>query len=692
MRQARGAVNAPVADDITVMAATSWSVDVIDDAWHSGSHTRLAMRHIPFALALVTLLSTSACKSSNNDNPISSAVKYTEQRAICADRDALRHLYFGDLHFHSRHSWDAYGYDLRVTPDEAYGFAKGQAVYLPPLDNSGKGTRKVMIGRPLDFAGLSDHGEYLGEVAICDTPGEAGYDSEGCKTYREGGTDAVTAWGMKLVAIAGKRLTDICGSDGARCRVAAKRVWEDIRAAADKAYDKTETCGFTSFVGYEYTSSHQVTNLHRNVFFRNGKVPELPITYYEAPTPWSLWTQLDSACSAVEGCEVMVIPHNSNWSNGRLYAPVVNRGEKDDAGKSVPEAEVLALRSKLERVLEVFQHKGDMECQNGLGGASEAACDFEKLRPSPVADCAEATGWGGIKDWGCVSKYDFMRGIFSHALTLPAKQQKNPYRLGIIGSSDSHNGTPGNTWEVDWPGHVGISDDTPAKRLSDGNMTHRGRVNNPGGLAAVWAVENSRDALWEAMLRGETYATSGTRIKLRFFGSVRGYPADLCSQARKQRLELAYKRGVAMGGALQGGAEAPTFWLRAEWDPGPAGKPGQRLQVAQVVKGWVDAAGKQHQKVFDVAGDAKNGASVDPTSCTPSGPGEKTLCAVWQDPEWKAGQRAFYYARVLENPVCRWSTRECNAIPAAEQPEGCADTTLQKVIRERAWSSPIWLD
>lgn len=646
----------------------------------------------PQPLLLIALLLTAvSCKSTDADNPISSDVKYSETRTVCAGRNALRNVYFGDLHFHTRNSWDAFGYDLRITPDESYGFAKGSSVWLPPLDANGKGTRQVKLERPLDFAGISDHSEYLGEVRICDTPGMDGYDSVSCQKYREGGTTAVTDWGMRLVPFENTRLEDLCGADGMRCRKVAKQVWQELQQSADKNYDKTSNCGFTTFVGYEYTSSQQVSNMHRNVFFRNALVPDEPVTYYEAPGPWSLWTQLDAACKAVEGCEVMVIPHNSNWSNGRLYAPSQNSLFKNGQEK-VPEADVLALRTRLEPVLEMFQHKGDMECQNGLKGRTdEQECAFEKLRQAPVADCGESVGWGGIKDWGCLSKYDFIRGIFTEGLRRP-EGKDNPYRPALIGSSDSHNGTPGNTWEKDFPGHVGISDDTPEKRLSEGNMTHRGRVNNPGGLAVVWAVENSRDAIWEAFRRRESYATSGTRIKLRLFGSLRGYAADLCQQDAKLALETAYKRGVPMGGLLKASSKAPTFWLWAEWDEGTSKHPGTRLQVAQIVKGWLDADGNAHEKVFDVAGDRQNGASADEQSCQLSGPGEKSLCAVWTDPEYQAGQRAFYYARVLENPTCRWSTHECNALPLDQRPEGCADPAIAKTIQERAWSSPIWLD
>lgn len=646
------------------------------------------------SITALLALATLACSAEQiPENEILSQVRYTEAREICADRNPLRNLYFGDLHAHSALSWDAYGYDLRVTPEQALAFARGEdSVWLPPLDGTGKGTREVLLERPLDFVALTDHSEYFGEVRICSSSDKEGYQSESCRAFREGSTDAVTAWGMRLAAAKNSRLEDVCGADGARCRQVAEEVWTEVIAAAESVSDKSSRCGFTAFVGYEYTSSQQIANQHRNIFFRNAKVPAAPISYYEAPTPWRLWSSLDSSCAAADGCELMSIPHNSNWSNGNLYAPLVNQQIEDQEGTLVPEEEVLKLRARLEPVMEIFQHKGDMECTNGLEGkAAEAACDFEKLRPPPFSDCGEEVGVGGIKDFGCISKYDFARGIFAQGLRR-AEGELNAYRPAVIGSTDTHNGTPGNTAERGFVGHVGNSDDTPEKRLSEGNTTHRGRVNNPGGLAAVWALENSRDALWEAMQRRETYATSGPRIALRFFGSTSGYASDLCRREAKEAAEQGYRRGVPMGGVLQGTSRAPSFYLLAQWDAGTAKNPGTPLQQAQIVKGWIDADGITHERVYDVAGEAESGAAVDAATCVQTGAGEETLCAVWKDPDYVQGQRAYYYARVLENPSCRWSTYECNAFPADAKPRGCADTTIEKAIHERAWSSPIWLD
>jgi len=319
-------------------------------------------------------------------------------------------------------------------------------------------------------------------------------------------------------------------------------------------------------------------------------------------------------------------------------------------------------------------------------------CRFEKLRFPPIPDCGEGTGWGAVKDGGCVSRLDFLRGILLAGLEQGARLGINPYQVGLIGSTDSHNGTPAYTTEEHFHGHVGNADDTIEERMGEGNMTHKGRINNPGGLAAVWAVERSRDAIFEALQRREVYATSGTRIALRFFGGW-SYPDQLCGDA--QLALTGYRKGVPMGSLLRqrpDDASAPRFVLQARADPGTAKSPGTALQRAQIIKGWIDGLGKRHEKIYEVAGDPNNNASVDPSTCKKNGMGAPHLCVVWQDPAFDPAQRAFYYARVVENPTCRWSTWQCISLPAAKRPKGCTDPNIEKVIQERAWSSPIWYE
>jgi len=612
-------------------------------------------------------------------------VHYTEQREVCSHRNPLRNLYFGDLHFHTRNSWDAWGYHLTVTPPQAYGFAAGGQVMLPPLDGAGKGTRQARLDRPLDFAAATDHAEFLGETRLCTTAGSKAYDSPTCQNFRKQGTSAVAAWGMQLIVPEGnQRFADVCGASGGDCLAAARTVWGELQRAAEQAYDRSAACTFVSFVGYEYTVTPKATNMHRNVIFRNDQVPQLPVSYYEAPDALQLWQQLDQKCpGGDDACDVMVVPHNMNMSNGNMFVPATGADAQN----------VARLRARLEPVLELFQHKGDQECQPGLSGiqgAQDAQCAFEKERQPPITDCLEQPGWGGMSSMGCLSRWDFLRGILLAGMQQQEGLGLNPYHMGVVGSTDTHNGTPGNTREQGWVGHVGSSDDTPEERLGPGNTTHRGLVNNPGGLAAVWSVERSRDAIFEALRRREVYATSGTRIQVRLFGGW-GYPDGLCDDPDLAR--EGFEGGVPMGGVLPGqrGSGGPTFVVQALQDPGTTAAPGTPLRQVQMIKGWIDGAGAAHEQVFDVAGDATIG-SVDPTTCKTDGKGHHSLCAVWRDPQFDPGQRAFYYARVLEAPTCRWSQWECIAIEPGQRPDGCSNPSVQTTIQERAWTSAVWYE
>jgi hypothetical protein len=618
--------------------------------------------------------------------------EYTEERAPCADREPLRRPLWGDLHAHTRLSFDAWGYDLRVSPDEAYGFARGAEVRLPPLAADGRGTRVVRLDRPLDFAALTDHLDLLGEVRLCLTPGSPAYDTGACVGFRAGGEDAVGRFGMLLAPLDPQRPAEICGAGGAACRAAATEVWAELVAAAEAAYDRTATCGFVAFPAYEYTASTYVSNLHRNVLFRNATVPELPPSVFEARTPLELWTALAAQClDAGSGCDVMVLPHNANWSNGRLFVP--------DYGADADLAEqrrIAALRARLEPVFEIFQHKGNQECHDalaGVAGLDDPLCAFERIRVPPFDDCGDGVGTAGIMGLGCVSRYDYVRNVLKLGLQERARLGVNPYRLAFIGSTDNHNGTPGNVDERGFPGHVGLVDDTERKRLGDGTVTHEGLINNPGGLAGVWAEERSRDAIFAALRRGETFATTGPRIVVRLFGAW-DLPAGLCDGDDATLAAAGYARGVPMGGTLpaRGAATAPTFAVRAQADPGTVAEPGTPLQRLQVVKGWLDAAGVPQERVYDVAGDPDNGASVDRATCERSGAGFETLCAVWRDPEFDPARPAFYYARAVENPSCRWSAHDCNALAPADRPSVCSDPAVSHVIQERAWASPIWYE
>ena len=609
---------------------------------------------------------------------------YEEPRAACADHNPLRNLYFGDLHVHTALSFDAQAFDVRTTPAEAYGFAKGGSVALPPLDVNGVGTRTVQLERPLDFAAVTDHSEYLGEVEECTTPGAPNYNAPSCQTYRGETFNAVRYIALPLALPAPRRFADICAPNGDECALQGAQVWQSVQDAADQAYDRTSACSFTSFVGYEYTSARGASTRHRNVIFRNDRVP-YPTTYFEEQTPQGLWSQLEAGCrDATSGCDVLAIPHNPNESNGNMFA-VEYPGARSIAAERAAAAE----RGAMEPLVEIYQHKGDSECMNGLSGvigASDEQCEFEK-DPRNFLDCGDAVGGGGVARTGCFSRLDFVRNVLLAGISEDERLGVNPYRLGIIASTDTHNGTPGAVEEATFQGHRGTDDATPATQLGNGVLTPGGIQFSPGGIVGVWAEENSRPSIFDALRRREVFGTSGPRIAVRFFGGW-NLPAGLCTDP--DMLTDAYAAGVPMGSVLDPPtAAAPSFLISAARDPGTLARPGTQLQRVQVVKGWVDAAG-WHEEVFDVAGDANNGASVDTDTCVASGSGADTLCTVWTDPSFDANQHAFYYVRVLENPTCRWSTITCNALAPGDRPASCSDPDVKKTVQERAWSSPIW--
>jgi hypothetical protein len=329
-----------------------------------------------------------------------------------------------------------------------------------------------------------------------------------------------------------------------------------------------------------------------------------------------------------------------------------------------------------------------MECMNGLAGVlgePDELCNFEKVRSPDSPDCGEGTGALGAIRLGCVSKLDFVRNVLLEGLKEEERLGVNPYRLGILASTDTHNATGGAVAEDRYVGHHGNQDDDPQKRSAPGKI-----INNPGGLAAVWAEENSRDAVFEALKRRETFGTSGPRMAVRFFGGW-DYPEDMCEAS--DFVEKGYERGTPMGGDLPPrpqGAAAPGFAVMAMREADFGQTEGTPLQRLQIIKGWLNLEGDPVQKVFDVAGDPNNGASVDLDTCEAVGDGFDTLCTVWSDPEFDPRERAFYYARVVENPTCRWSTYDCIRLPMEERPDHCSDPDIDKTIQERAWTSPIW--
>ncbi|MBB3046170.1 hypothetical protein FHR99_000406 [Litorivivens lipolytica] len=609
------------------------------------------------------------------------AIERTESREPCKRVVPTKMPLFGDTHVHTRYSLDASTQDTRTTPRQAYEFARGARIGIQPWTDEGKPLRELKLNRPLDFAVVTDHAELLGEVAMCQNPELEGYSSWQCRLYRRWPRAAFFLFNTK--SSAGGRL-GLCGDDGQHCKAAAAGPWQEMQQAAESSYDRSERCEFTSFIGYEWTgASENLANLHRNVIFRNASVPALPFSFVDDPTARGLWNALERDCLDQDnGCDALVIPHNSNLSDGYMF----NLTDAD--GVALTDAD-LAKRSRLERLVEVMQHKGSSECFFGPGQMEDELCAFEQLPYDKFSGkFMKLTSSEPEPNDG------FLRDVLNDGLLLQQSKGINPYKMGFIASTDTHLGAPGAVEESNFPGHGGAGE--PASVESTKGLPDDLEF-NPGGLAVVWAEENSRDAIFEGMQRRETYGTSGPRMTVRFFGGA-DLQRELC--VSPDFVEQAYQKGVPMGSELAEMAEGeyPRFLVSALMDPGTMDSPGTPLQRIQIIKGWVDAAGEKHQRVYEIAGNPDNGATVNPMNCRQSGEGYKHLCRVWSDPSFDPSHNAYYYARVVENPSCRWSQQICvangvNCSNPGTVPEGleiCCSDEHRPDIQERAWTSPIW--
>ncbi len=414
------------------------------------------------------------------------------------------------------------------------------------------------------------------------------------------------------------------------------------------------------------------------MLFRNANVPEAPPSFVNQTAPELLWQHLEDECNEAEGdCEVLIIPHNSNVSVGGMFSRLDSKGDPITA-------EYASLRQRMEPLVEIMQHKGSSECYFKAGVSDDDLCGFEQLRNDRlgVATAPPGPNAGWIRD------------TLTDGLAIEDELGVNPHKFGIIASTDTHLGTPGAADEDRFLGHGGAG--VPAKDQMPPGLPDKLDY-SPGGLAVVWAEENSRDSLFDAMRRKETYGTSGTRIVTRMFG---GWDFDSAMCGDPEFVQQGYANGVAMGSDLVAptGKGAPQFAVSAQADAGTPGSPGNPLQRIQIIKGWVDQDGIGQEQVYEVAGSPDNGASVDLNSCETSGSGHASLCAVWQDPDFDPELDAWYYSRVVENPSCRWSQRICAAHGVdCKDPrtigfglEECCAVDHRPIIQERTWSSPIW--
>ena len=621
-------------------------------------------------------------------------VHYTEERAPCANYRPLRQPLFGDLHVHTSYSFDAASNMIDATPEDAYRFALGEPIPFWPLDEAGAPMGEFAIDRPLDFLAVTDHAEFLGERALCRTPGSPAYDTHFCQEFRVDLRQSMLLLGQTITAETPVRVEMLCGAEGAQCLEAARPPWRRIIEAAEAAYDRSEQCSFTSFVAYEYTGTPGTSNYHRNVIFRNAAVPELPVSYIDAPSDSALWRQLDASCRNEDGCDYLTIPHNTNLANGRM-APY--RGLAPTLANRQAYAQT---RLQREPLVEIFQHKGNSECINGLSavlGSPDELCGIEAVRElgrmesyvtmelrddAPVqgvaevetVECADGeVGEQGMLGAGCVDETDFVRSSLLLGLREEQEIGVNPIKLGIIAATDSHTATPGAVDEADYRGAV-TGEATPLERLQPGILTS-GPVGNPGGLAGVWAVENSRDAIFDAMQRREVFGTSGPRIAPRFFAGW-DYAEDLCGST--SLVQQGYDVGVPMGGdlpAAPGPQAKPAFIAFAARDAAQSAAP---LRELQLIKGWIDSAGRMHNEVRSIA------AAADAQS------GADSLCVVVRDEAFDPTQPAYYYLRVVQVPTLRWSAHDCERIEEAQRPASCSDGALPRNTVEMAWTSPVW--
>lgn len=569
--------------------------------------------------------------------------------------------FFGDLHVHTAISHDAFAMGATIRPDGAYRFAKGEAITVEKLNT------EVQLAAPLDFAAVTDHAENMGAVSVCADASQPGYRHWLCRLER---------WQPRLGITLASFLTDETGI-APMCRDAASnnicpavqaQLWQET---LDAAAAHNSPCEFTTLQGWEWSGNASARgSIHRNVIFNQQPEITNPIGSNHYPTPAELFTALEHHCTDTErGCDALTIPHNSNLSSGAMFPAL--------ASEAPLSAGEIAQRARFERQVEISQNKGTSEC---FIGGSDEHCGFELL--------PHASFLGQLAPWfGKPVVYDtrFVRRALQEGLAYEATAGVNPFKLGIIGSTDTHVGTPGLVAERGWFDHH-----LSSHRSADGKQLASKRLhNNPGGLAVVYARRNTRADIFDALKRRESYSTSGPRLGLRLFAGD-DLPADLCE--REDALSAAYAHGQPMGADITE-QQHGQFWVSATKAPDLDGlRPG--LSRLQIIKGWIDNAGDAREAVYDVT----PVISADtPASCNQPAAAAARLCSMWQDPDYRPGQAAVYYARVLEAPSCRWNAHYCEAaavdctssdLGKIDQELCCGE--LPRYIRERAWSSPIW--
>jgi hypothetical protein len=579
---------------------------------------------------------------------------------------------FGDTHVHTSFSMDAGAFGCRLGPRDSYRFGKGEEVTA----SSGQ---RVKLARPLDFMVVSDHSDGFGffpqlmsgDPALLATPqGRKWYDEITSGKGAQAALDIITSFGRNQMP----KGFPLPGT------TAYRSAWAEVIQAAD---DANEPRKFTAFIGYEWTSNDGGNNLHRNVVFRDdGRKASLTEPYTTqpplgSPNPRDLWKWM-ATCEEKTGAQVLAIAHNGNLSNGRMF-PII----ESFTGKKIDRT-YAENRMRWEPLYEITQIKGDGETHPFLSPNDEFA-NFERWDKGNL-DLTELKKPEMLE-------FEYARSALRNGLKMEAELGVNPYKFGLIGSTDTHTALSTADDDNFW-GKTSSSEPNPERAthpfVKAEKATIMGWEQTASGYAAVWAMENTREAIFDAMKRRETYATTGPRMIVRFFG---GWEFDEKDAHDRLPARIGYAKGVPMGGDLSAApaGKSPAFLVAALKDP-----IGANLDRIQIVKGWVDKAGKTQEKVYDVAwsGDRKAGSdgkvptvgnTVDVPNATYTNTiGAPELIKVWKDPEFDPALRSFYYARVIEIPTPRWTAYDAKYFGVKMPAEVPMTTT------ERAYASPIW--
>ena len=626
------------------------------------------------ALALLLVTPLAAQGEKHGGNIEAGKIRYSPY----ADKDYPTEAFFGDTHHHTANSGDAFMNGDRLGPADAYRFARGEQV----VSSSGV---PVKLSRPLDFLVISDHAEGLGVMyeVYNENPNFMANDTlkRWSQMMKAGGKEASDAMNEVISGQAQGTLPGEITNPKISGPV-MRSVWQEYTETADQFNDPGH---FTAIIGFEWTSVPGGNNLHRNILFRGDKTKAgqvLPFSAWQSEDPEKLWAWMANYESKTGG-QVLAIPHNGNLSNGRMFEAV------DFAGKPLTR-DYAERRARWEVLQETMQTKGSSETHPSLSPNDEFA-DFG------------ITGW----EYGNLTLEDapesprmrptmYLRSGLAQGLAWQQQLGVNPFKFGMIGGTDVHNSLTAVEEDNFFGKHV-IQEPNPGRwkhvsKKGFGKTRYTWQY-TAAGYAAVWARENTREALWDAMKRKEVYATSGTRLKVRFFGGWDFNEGDLDN---RYIADVGYRKGVPMGADLPAAPStkvAPSFLVAAMKDPLSG-----NLDRIQIIKGWVDADGKTHEKIYDVAwADANNrkpgkdgklpavGNTVDVANASWTDTiGDADLAGVWTDPDFDPSQMAFYYARVIEIPTPRWTAYDQKRFGIKMPDE------VPMVHQERAWTSSVW--